>query len=77
MAAAVGISASSVLRIGRARKLQPHRVRGFKLSRDPAFVAKLRDIVGLYLDPPAHSLVLPVDEKSQTQALNPPGPGCR
>jgi hypothetical protein len=53
-----------VLRIWRAHKLRPHRVRGFKLSRDPAFVDKLRDIVGLYLHPPAHAVVLSVDEKS-------------
>ena len=48
---------------------QPHRVRRFKLSQDPAFAAKLRDVVGLYVDPPAHSLVLSVDEKSQIQSL--------
>ena len=69
MAAAVGTSPSSVLRIWRAHKLRPHRVRTFKLSRDPAFAAKLRDIVGLYLDPPAHTVVLSVDEKPQIQAL--------
>jgi transposase len=55
MAAAVGISASSVRRIWRAHKLQPHRVRTFKLSKDPAFATKLHDIVGLYIDPPAHT----------------------
>jgi transposase len=75
MAAAVGISPSSVLRIWRAHKLRPHRVRAFKLSKDPAFVAKLRDIVGLYLDPPAHTVVLSVDEKSQIQALDRTQPG--
>jgi transposase len=75
MATAVGISASSVLRIWRAHKLRPHRVRGFKLSRDPAFVAKLRDIVGLYLDPPTHAVVLSVDEKPQIQALDRTQPG--
>ena len=48
----------------------PHRVRTFKLSRDPEFITKLRDIVGLYMSPPAHSLVLSVDEKSQIQALD-------
>ena len=63
MAAAVGISLSSVQRIWRAHKLRPHRVRTFKLSKDPAFVAKLRAIVGLYVDPPAHAVVLSVDEK--------------
>src|SRR5215212_7448109 len=75
MAAAVGISPSSVLRIWRAHKLRPHRVRAFKLSKDPAFAAKLRDIVGLYLDPPAHTVVLSVDEKSQIQALDRTQPG--
>jgi hypothetical protein len=59
-----GISLRSVQRIWAAHGLQPHRVRRFKLSHDPAFAAKLRDVVGLYLDPPAHSLVLSVDEKS-------------
>ncbi len=58
MAAASGISLRSVQRIWAAHGLQPHRVRRFKLSQDPAFAAKLRDVVGLYLDPPAHSLVL-------------------
>ena len=70
MAAASGISLRSVQHIWAAHRLQPHRVRGFKLSQDPAFAAKLRDGVGLYLDPPAHNLVLPVDEKSQIQALD-------
>ena len=65
MAQAAGISASSVQRIWRAHGLQPHRVRQFKLSRDPDFVPKLKDIVGLYVDPPAHAIVLSVDEKSQ------------
>lgn len=63
MADAVGISLSSVQRIWAAHKLQPHRVRSFKRSRDPAFAAKLTDIVGLYLDPPAHAVVLSIDEK--------------
>src|SRR5690349_8236372 len=75
MAAAVGTSPSSVLRVWRAHKLRPHRVRTFKLSRDPAFAAKLRDIVGLYLDPPAHAVVLSVDEKPQIQALDRTQPG--
>jgi hypothetical protein len=70
MAAATGISLRSVQRIWAAHGLQPHRVRRFKLSQDPAFATKLRDVVGLYLDPPAHSLVLSVDEKSQIQALD-------
>jgi transposase len=75
MAAAAGISSSSVLRIWRAHKLRPHRVRTFKLSNDPQFVTKLRDIVGLYLDPPAHAVVLSVDEKSQIRALDRTQPG--
>jgi len=58
MAAASCISVSSVQRIWRAHGLQPHRVRKFKLSTDPKFVAKLRDVVGLYVDPPAHAIVL-------------------
>src|SRR5712675_1747093 len=75
MAKAVGISASSVQRIWRAHGLQPHRVRQFKLSNDPKFVDKLRDVVGLYVDPPAHAIVLSVDEKSQIQALDRTQPG--
>src|ERR1700686_5389364 len=75
MAKTAGISLSSVQRIWRAHGLQPHRVRQFKLSRDPEFVPKLRDIVGLYIDPPAHAMVLSVDEKSQIQALDRTQPG--
>jgi transposase len=75
MAKAAGISVSSVQRIWRAHGLQPHRVRQFKLSTDPQFAAKLRDIVGLYVDPPAHAIVLSVDEKSQIQALDRTQPG--
>jgi transposase len=75
MAAATGVSLCSVQRIWAAHGLQPHRVRRFKLSQDPAVAAKLRDVVGLYLDPPAHSLVLSVDEKSQIQALDRTQPG--
>jgi transposase len=70
MADEVGVSGSSVQRIWRAHGLQPHRVRQFKLSNDSAFVDKLRDIVGLYVHPPAHAVVLSVDEKSQIQALD-------
>src|SRR5215813_13874322 len=58
MATAIGISLGSVQRIWRAHKLQPHRLRTFKRSRDPSFTAKLTDIVGLYVDPPAHAMVL-------------------
>src|SRR5471032_3295774 len=75
MAGDVGISVSSVQRIWRAHGLQPHRVRQFKLSNDPDFVEKLRDVVGLYVDPPAHAIVLSVDEKSQIQALDRTQPG--
>ena len=75
MAKQVGISVSSVQRIWHTHGLQPHRVRQFKLSRDRQFVAKLRDIVGLYVDPPAHAVVLSVDEKSQIQALDRAQPG--
>ncbi|MBV9243784.1 MAG: IS630 family transposase [Methylobacteriaceae bacterium] len=75
MARSTGISISSVQRIWRAHGLQPHRVHLFKLSNDPAFTTKLRDIVGLYVDPPAHAVVLSVDEKSQIQALDRTQPG--
>jgi len=75
MANEVGVSVSSVQRIWRAHGLAPHRVRQFKLSNDPDFVAKLRDVVGLYVDPPAHAIVLSVDEKSQIQALDRTQPG--
>jgi len=75
MAAAVDLSYSSVQRIWRAHGLKPHLTRTFKVSRDPNFVAKVEDIVGLYLDPPAKALVLSVDEKSQIQALDRTQPG--
>jgi len=75
MATEVGISVSSVQRIWRAHGLQPHRVRQFKLSNDPKFVEKLRDVVGLYVSPPAHAIVLSFDEKSQIQALDRSQPG--
>jgi hypothetical protein len=75
MAKAAGISVSAVQRIWRIRGLQPHRVRQFKLSTDPQFTTKLRDIIGLYVDPPAHAIVLSVDEKSQIQALDRTQPG--
>jgi transposase len=69
-AQASGISKSTVHRLFQAFALQPHRSRSFKLSTDPFFIEKVRDIVGLYLNPPDHALVLCVDEKSQIQALN-------
>ncbi len=75
MAKASGISVSAVQRIWRAHGLRPHKVEQFKLSTDPKFVDKLRDVVGLYVDPPAHAIVLSVDEKSQIQALDRTQPG--
>jgi transposase len=75
MAKAAGISVSSVQRIWRAHGLRPHLVRRFKLSNDPQFAAKLREIIGLYVNPPDHAIVLSVDEKSQIQALDRTQPG--
>ena len=69
MAALVGLSLRTVQRIWDAHRLQPHRVRTFKRSSDPAFAEKVEDIVGLYMSPPAHAVVLSIDEKSQIQAL--------
>lgn len=70
LAKEVGLSHATVHRIWQKHDLQPHRIETFKFSRDPAFEAKLADVVGLYLDPPERALVLCVDEKSQIQALN-------
>src|SRR5579875_579275 len=70
MARTVGLSQTAVSRIWRAFGLQPHRTESFKLSTDPCFVDKVRDVVGLYLDPPERAVVLCVDEKTQIQALN-------
>ena len=75
MAQAVGISLRSVQRIWEAHQLKPHRLRSFKRSRDPRFAEKLADVVGLYVDPPAHAVVLSIDEKSQIQALDRTQPG--
>ena len=75
LAAKAGISDTSVLRIWRANGLKPHLVRTFKVSRDPKFAEKLEDIVGLYMSPPEHALVLCCDEKSQVQALDRTQPG--
>jgi transposase len=75
MAKAANVSLRTVQRIWQAHKLQPHRIRTFKRSRDPAFATKLEDIVGLYMAPPAHALVLSIDEKSQIQALDRTQPG--
>ena len=70
LAAATGLSQTAVSRIWRAFGLKPHKVETFKISKDPLFVDKVRDVVGLYLDPPDKALVLCVDEKSQIQALD-------
>ena len=70
MAAEVGLTQTAVPRIWRAFGLQPHRQETWKLSKDPLFIEKVRDVVGLYLDPPERAVVLCVDEKSQIQALD-------
>ncbi len=70
MAEETGLSQNAIVRIWRAFGLQPHRVENFKFSKDPQFVEKVRDIVGLYLNPPDRAIVLCVDEKSQVQALH-------
>ncbi|MGH7077645.1 MAG: IS630 family transposase, partial [Acetobacteraceae bacterium] len=75
MAQTVGISPSSVRRIWAGQGLQPHRVRTLKISNDPKFADKLKEVVGLYVDPPAHAVVLSIDEKSQIQALDRTQPG--
>ena len=76
MAKAVAISLRSVQRIWATHRLQPHRIRTFKRSNDPAFAEKVEDIVGLYMDPPAHAMVLSLDEKSQIlRALDRTQPG--
>jgi transposase len=75
MAAAVGVSEASVRRVWKAHGLKPHRIESFKLSNDPRFAEKLEEIVGLYLHPPEHALVLSLDEKSQIQALDRTQPG--
>src|ERR687891_325676 len=75
MARASGVSPAKVHQIWRAAGLAPHRLRRFKLSTDPAFAAKVEDVVGLYMDPPKHAIVLSIDEKSQIQALDRTQPG--
>jgi transposase len=75
LAQQVGISRMAVHRIWREHRLKPHRVKGFKVSNDPQFEAKLRDVIGLYLDPPEKAIVFSVDEKSQIQALDRTQPG--
>jgi len=75
MAKAQGVSKATVNRIWQSHQIKPHRTRGFKLSRDPQFLQKLTDVVGLYLNPPEKALVVCVDEKSQIQALDRTQPG--
>ena len=75
MAKAVGISLRAVQRIWEKHRLQPHRIRTFKRSNDPKFAEKVEDVVGLYMDPPAHAVVVSIDEKSQIQALDRTQPG--
>jgi hypothetical protein len=75
LAGHLGVSKMAIQRIWKAHGLQPHRMKTFKLSRDPRFVEKLRDVVGFYLNPPEQALVLSVDEKSQIQALDRTQPG--
>ena len=75
MAGAAGLAVSTVQKIWKAHGLAPHRWRSFKLSNDPAFVEKLHDVVGLYVAPPAHAVVLSIDEKPQIQALDRTQPG--
>lgn len=75
VAKAVGISLRAVQRIWDTHRLQPHRLRTFKKSNDPAFAEKVEDVVGLYMEPPCHAVVLSIDEKSQIQALDRTQPG--
>lgn len=75
MAEKAAISEASVRRIWRAHDLKPHLSRSFKVSNDPEFAEKLADVVGLYLNPPEHAILLSVDEKSQIQALDRTQPG--
>jgi len=74
-AKAVGVSLRTVQRLWEAHRLQPHRIRAFKRSDDPDFAAKVEDVVGLYMDPPKHAVVVSIDEKSQIQALDRTQPG--
>ena len=75
VAKAVGVSLRAVQRVWQANHLQPHRLRTFKKSTDPAFAEKVEDVVGLYMNPPAHAVVVSIDEKSQIQALDRTQPG--
>ena len=75
MAATQGLSKSTISTLWRSHNIKPHRTKTFKLSRDPKFLEKLTDVVGLYLNPPDKAIVLCVDEKSQIQALDRTQPG--
>ena len=75
VAKATGVSLRAVQRLWQANRLQPHRVRTFKTSTDPAFAEKVEDVVGLYMNPPVHAVVVSIDEKSQIQALDRTQPG--
>ena len=75
MAKAAGVSLRAVQRLWQAHRLQPHRIRTFKRSNDPEFAEKVEDVVGLYMDPPKHAVVVSIDEKSQIQALDRTQPG--
>src|SRR5438309_3083347 len=75
MAASQGLSKSTISNLWKSHNIKPHRTKTFKLSRDPRFLEKLTDVVGLYLNPPDKAMVLCVDEKSQIQALNRTQPG--
>ena len=75
VAKVTGVSLSAIQRLWKANRLQPHRIRTFKKSNDPAFAEKVEDIVGLYMNPPAHAVVVSIDEKSQIQALDRTQPG--
>ena len=75
LAQQVGISRMAVHRIWREHRLKPHRVKGFKVSNDPRFEERLRDVIGLYLNPPEKAIVFSVDERSQIQALDRTQPG--
>ena len=77
MAKMVGISPSSVRRIWIGQGLQPHRVRSFKISNDPRFADKLKDVVGLYVDPPAHAVVLASTRKAKSKRSTAPSLACR
>ena len=77
MAKAVGVSLRSVQRIWDAHHLQPHRLRTFKRSNDPAFAEKVEDIVGLYVEPPMHTVVLSIDEKAKSRRSTALSLGCR